>query len=152
MATRGRKTVNRKSWLRAGGQLPLKPIGLKGQALKIYQRLRESLEHLGIGGAVDLEIVIQTSNQLERISQLNSIRASLSEPMIPTPSGPKFHPVFKELTELESKVATSLQLLYLTPRTRGHTKLPAETVAEISAAGAVAQQAAENPILRLLGG
>lgn len=120
--------------------------------MKIYQRIRQNIDHLGIGGAVDLEIVIQTCHQLERINELNRIRASLDEPMIPTPSGPKFHPVYKELTELESKVATSLQLLYLTPRTRGHTKLPAETVAEISAAGATAQQAAENPILRLLGG
>lgn len=152
MARKGRKTVNRQSWLKAGGPLPLKPPGLQGQTLKIYQRIRTHLEHLGIGGAVDLDIVIQTSHQLDRISQLNAIRASLSEPMIPTPSGLKFHPVFRELTELETKVATSLQLLYLCPRTRGHTKLPAETVAEISAAGAAAQQAAENPILRLLGG
>ena len=144
--------MNRKSWLRAGGQLPLKPPGLTGQTLKIYQRIREHLEHLGIGGAVDTEIVIQTSHQLDRINQLNAIRAGLTEPLIATPAGPKFHPVFKELTELESKVATSLQLLYMTPRTRGHTKLPAETVAEISAAGAAAQQAEQNPILRLLGG
>ena len=144
--------MDRKSWLRAGGELPLKPAGLTGEALKIYQRIRDHLGHLGIGGAVDAEIVIQTSQQLDRVRELNAIRAGLESPMIATPGGPKFHPVYKELTELESKVATSLQLLYLCPRTRGHTKLPAETVAEISAAGAAAQQVAENPILRLLGG
>jgi hypothetical protein len=152
MAKRGRKTVDRTGWIRGGGPLPAKPAGLSPEELRHYRWLVEAMDKLGLGGAVDLQIVTLTARQLARLAMLHRMAASLEDPMIPTPKGPAFHPVFAELASWEIKLKDNLCALYLTPRTRGQTRLPAETVAEISAAGATAQQAAENPILRLLGG
>lgn len=152
MAKRGRKSVDRTGWIRAGGPLPAKPQGLNQTELRHYRWLIQAMDQLGLGGGVDLQIVTLTARQLARLEMLHAMAASLTDPMIPTPKGPAFHPVFAELASWEIKVKDNLCALYLTPRTRGQTRLPAETVAEISAAGAAAQQAAENPILRLLGG
>lgn len=152
MAKRGRKSVDRTGWIRAGGPLPAKPPGLNPTELKHYRWLVAAMDKLGLGGAVDLQIVRLTAIQLARLEMLHAMAAELGDPMIPTPKGPAFHPVFAELASWEIKLKDNLCALYLTPRTRGQTRLPAETVSEISAAGAAAQQVAQNPILRLLGG
>lgn len=145
MAKRGRKPVDRTSWLRAGGPLPDKPLGLSKLELVQYKWLVDAMAHVGTGGASDLAAVTMAAKMLARAQILRDLIDQLPSPMIDRENGPALHPAYAELGRSESRIQSMLISLNLMPRTRSSTRLPAEQ--QVTSASVPD----DNPILKLLG-
>lgn len=138
---RGRKAVDRSGWLRPGGALPAKPTGLSREEQAHYTWIREALDWVGMGGKADLMSVLLAARVAARADLL---RAAVAENP-PRVGDEKLHPAWAELSRTESRMRDILAGLYLQPRTRGSSRLPAE-----SQAGATEQHEVDPDILRML--
>ena len=150
---RGGKKVSRSTWLKAGGPLPtgkdVLPVNgpkLTEAEKKYYDWIVQAMEWVGFGGKADYLLVLLTCSLAARIDDLRRVLLELDSPLIPGSKGVAMNPVYGELMRLEMRYRDCLTGLYLSPRTRGATKLPVNMQAEVSS-----QDGGEpNPILRLL--
>jgi len=131
---RGRRAVDRSSWLKAGGPLPDKWPGLTKKELSHWSRFTTSLASLGIGGQVDAPTVAMASKVAARVDllqeQLHRAEAA-GQVMIPSPGGGVvMNPLYGELSRQEKTLEKLLQQMLLVPRSRSSTRLPAEIQAE----------------------
>jgi hypothetical protein len=148
---RGVKKVNRSTWLKAGGAFPEKPTGinaLNAAELRYYKWIVPAMQEVGFGGQSDLMVVILACRIAVRADLLRKSLEGLTDLLIPGQRGAQIHPVVQELSRTESRLKDVLAALYLSPRTRGSSKLPVNLEAEIS--GNPAEE--QNPILKLLQG
>jgi hypothetical protein len=139
---RGRKKVDRTSWLKPGGSLPAKPTGLTKEEQAHYAWIREALEWVSMGGRADLMLVMLAARVAARADVLRAIVAANP----PTAADDRLHPAWQELSRTESRLRDILAALYLAPRTRGSTRLPAE-----SQAGAQLGDDGPSDLLKILG-
>lgn len=85
---------------------------------------------VGVGGESDLMSVILAARIAARCDMFRALVNALPEPTVRTGTGAlAMHPAFAELSRSESRLRDCLAGLYLSPRTRGTTRLPAETLA-----------------------
>ena len=144
---RGRKTQNRSGWMRPGGPLPAKAPGLKADEQRHYKWLIGAMAVLGVGGRSDLMGVKLAARLAARCERLQlELDALTSSTVKNAAGGVVMHPLYAELGRCESRLRDCLCGLYLSPRTRGTTRLPAESQAE-------ANQGDEMPsaLLKILG-
>lgn len=119
----GRK-VDVEGWLTPGGALPDMPADLKGRERTHYKSLVEYIELVGVGGYADQNLVVQTAKLMARKEKVEKEVAKLKTVCVVQPSGTMaVHPAATYLSALESKLKDHFAGLYLTPRTRGSTKL-----------------------------
>jgi hypothetical protein len=86
-------------------------------------------------------------SKMARCDQLRAVMNALADPTVKNAAGGVvMHPVYAELSRTESRLRECLCGLFLTPRTRGATRLPAE-----SQAGAVGGDDTPEALLRILG-
>ena len=144
---RGRKSQDRGGWMRPGGALPSKAPGLKADEQRIYKWLIGAMAALGVGGKSDLMAVTLAARSAARCERLQvELDALTSSTVKNAAGGVVMHPLYAELGRCESRLRDCLCGLYLSPRTRGTTRLPAESQAE-------ANQGEEMPsaLLKILG-
>ena len=144
---RGRKTQDRSGWMRPGGPLPAKAPGLKADEQRHYKWLIGAMAALGVGGRSDLLSVKLAARLTARCERLQSELYELESSTVRNAAGGVvMHPLYAELGRCESRLRDCLCGLYLSPRTRGTTRLPAESQAE-------ADQGDEMPsaLLKILG-
>jgi hypothetical protein len=106
------------------------------------------MQEVGFGGQSDLMVVILACRIAVRADLLRKSLEGLTDLLIPGQRGAQIHPVVQELSRTESRLKDVLAALYLSPRTRGSSKLPVNLEAEISGS----QPEEQNPILKLLQG
>lgn len=95
------------------------------------------MEKVGVGGHSDLMGVMLAARIAARCDMLRAVVDSLPDPTVKTGTGAlAMHPAFAELSRSESRLRDCLAGLYLSPRTRGTTRLPAETLADADAGNA----------------
>lgn len=144
---RGRKTNDRSGWMRPGGKLPARAPGLTAAEAAHYRWIVGAMKPLGIGGKSDLMSVVLAARLAARCDWLRGILAGLESPTVTNAAGGTvMHPVFSELGRTESRLRDCLCGLYLSPRTRGTTRLPAE-----SQASADAGDHDQSALLKILG-
>jgi hypothetical protein len=118
------RQVDTEGWLQPGGPLPPMPASLKGKEKAYYKTLVEHMELVGVGGYADQLLVIQTAKLMARKDRVEAEVSKLKSVTVIQPSGTMaVHPAAVELDRLESKLKDHFAGLYLTPRTRGSTKL-----------------------------
>jgi len=144
------RQVDTEGWLQPGGPLPSMPSNLKGKERTYYKTLVEHMELVGVGGYADQLLVIQTAKLMARKDKVEAEVAKLKSVTVVQPSGTMaVHPAAVELDRLESKLKDHFAGLYLTPRTRGSTKL------NRSEKGSAGQKGIATPLsattLRMLG-
>lgn len=146
---RGRKTADRSGWMRPGGSLPPKPSGLNKAELAHYRWILAAIKPLGIGGKSDLMSVTLAARIAARADRLRAeLEALPQSTVVNSAGGIVMHPLFAELGRTESRLRDCLCGLYLSPRTRGSTRLPGETQAE--AQGGAAADSQDSKFLSLL--
>lgn len=125
---RGRKKVDKSSWLKPGGSLPAKPPGLTPEEQAHYAWIRGAIEWTGTGGQADLMLVVLAARVAARADVLRA--AVAANP--PRKGDDRLHPAWQELSRTESRLRDILAALYLSPRTRGSARLGADKQAEAS--------------------
>ena len=137
MGIRGAKAADRSGWIKPGGSLPKKaPADLKPAEAEHFRWIVSALEKVGVGGNSDLMAVVLAARIAARCDMLRALVDALPEPTVKTGTGAlAMHPAFAELSRSESRLRDCLSGLYLYPRTRGTSRLPAETIAS-AASGA----------------
>lgn len=133
--------------MRPGGKLPKKAGDLNAAEQRYYQWIIQAMEPLGVGGKSDLLSVVMTARLAARCDQLRAVLDGLESPTVKNAAGGVvMHPVYAELSRTESRLRDCLCGLFLTPRTRGATRLPAESQAE-----AMSGDDAPESLLKILG-
>lgn len=144
---RGRKSADRSGWMRPGGALPSKVGELNAEEKRYYAWLIKAMEPLGIGGKSDLLSVVLTARLAARCDKLRNEINELPSSTVKNGNGNiVINPLYAELGRTESRLRDCLCGLYLTPRTRGSTRLPAE-----DQAGAIGGLDAPESLLKILG-
>lgn len=117
---RGRKATDTGGWLRPGGKLPSKVPGLSALESEFYAWFREAIDQIGMGGRVDLRMVILASEWAALCEELKRDIAKLtSKTQKNAAGGTVMNPLFAELSRARNSLRDCLAALYLTPRARG---------------------------------